>query len=148
MIRHMAIETPCSVAQPCSEDHLGDPHHDELEDHNEFVPHVEDWFRDPGAGRRTPDGRRRRRALERCWNECPSRVRLGCLEAGLDMGLESQHGIWGGHTEAQRTQILLARQWRSWGHTQLCISTALAGDLTVDDVHDAGGVADCPGGVE
>jgi hypothetical protein len=112
------IETPCQRAEPCSEDKLNTAEHDGPAiyvlakpglGHSEFVPHKEDWFRDPGSGKRTPDGRRRRRALERCWNECPVRSRLGCLEAGLDQGAGNQHGIWGGYTEDQREQIIAAR---------------------------------------
>jgi hypothetical protein len=112
------IETPCSTAATCSEDKLNTPEHDNpaifvlLEPglgHSEFVPHKEDWFRDATAGKRTPDGRRRRRALERCWNDCPVRARLGCLEAGLAAGPGNQWGIWGGYTEEQREQIIAAR---------------------------------------
>lgn len=116
------VSTPCSRAEACPEDVLNTPHHDHepvapegVEDyitgigHSEFVPHKEDWYRDENAGRRTPDGRRRRRALERCWNECPIKLRLGCLEIGLAQGPANQFGIWGGYTEAQRRQILSIR---------------------------------------
>ncbi len=121
----MDIPTPCNQAEACSEDKLNDPTHDhepvvpEGADpetyvlgigHSEFVPHKEDWYRDEQSGRRTPDGRRRRRALERCWNECPVKVRLACLEAGLDQGPLNQFGIWGGYTEDQRRQIIAARE--------------------------------------
>lgn len=120
------LVTPCKAAEPCSDDLLNTPEHDnpptKPEDwpedetfipgigHNEFVPHKEDWFRELNAGKRTPDGRRRRRALERCWNDCPVKTRLACLEAGLDAGAGNQYGIWGGYTEQQREQILTARQ--------------------------------------
>jgi hypothetical protein len=117
--------TPCQAALPCPEDMLDQPWHDNEPDvpegsdprtyiigmgHNEFVPHKEDWYREPGSGKKTPDGRRRRRALERCWNECPVKARLACLEIGLAQGEASQHGIWGGYTEDQRQQILAARR--------------------------------------
>ena len=120
------IVTPCSQACGCPEDVIGTPEHDNPPDrpddwpediefvaglgHNEFVPHKEDWYRDENAGRRTPDGRRRRRALERCWNECSLKTRLACLEIGLAQGPIYQFGIWGGYTEDQRRQILAARQ--------------------------------------
>ncbi len=106
----MDIETPCSKAATCSEDKLNTPEHDNQPGHSEFDAHKEDWYRDPlTSAKRTPDGRRRRRALERCWNECPVKVRLACLEAGIDQGEDNQHGIWGGYTEAQRRQIIAAR---------------------------------------
>lgn len=114
------MPTPCEAAEACPEDHLNQPWHDhplhpddpELEPgigHDEFVPHKEDWYRDPGSGKRTPDGRRRRRAIERCWNDCPLKARLACLEIGLSLGPANQYGIWGGYTEDQRQQILAAR---------------------------------------
>lgn len=72
-------------------------------------PVADDFFIDPpsagtGTGKGTVEYRRRRRALEACWNDCPVRARLACL----DMGLEPENlqwGIWGGYTEEQRKII-------------------------------------------
>lgn len=113
----MAIDTPCSLAAKCSDDLIGTEAHDNPVDppedvvpgigHSEFVPHAEDWYRDPGSGKLTPDGRRRRRAKQACWSDCPSRMRLLCLDAALQQGPGEQFGIWGGYDEGERDLILL-----------------------------------------
>lgn len=106
------MDTPCSIAAKCSDDEIGTHDHDESVGHTEFDAHAEDWYRDPGSGKKTPDGRRRRRAMERCWNDCPFRARLICLDKALEQGPEHQFGIWGGYTEDQRIQILQERARR------------------------------------
>ena len=82
------------------------------------LQHPDDWFIDPGSGRDTVDGRRRRRALQACWSDCPVRARLRCLDMGLQ-GPESapnlNYGIYGGYTEEQRQQIYAEIQRRKGG---------------------------------
>lgn len=121
------IETPCSANPKC----IGietEIQKVEVEDAHEYVEvevecsehdwHADDWFEDPGSGQQTPAGRRRRRALQACWTDCPMKMRLACLNEGMkDENLA--HGIWGGYTEKQRQEIdaeikrrKLARQTR------------------------------------
>ena len=72
------------------------------------LQHPDDWFIDPGAGRETVDGKRRRRALQACWADCPMKARLACLGEGMQGPASSptlNYGIYGGYTEAQRQAI-------------------------------------------
>lgn len=71
--------------------------------------HPDHWFMDPGSGRETEDGRRRRRALQACWADCPMKARLLCLDRGLQEGPTLQYGIYGGYTEKQRQAIVEER---------------------------------------
>lgn len=72
----------------------------------ETQQHPDDWFIDPGSGRETEDGRRRRRALQACWADCPMKARLLCLDRGLQEGATLQYGIYGGYTEKQRNAVV------------------------------------------
>lgn len=40
-----------------------------------------------------------------CYDECPMRARLLCLDEGLKER-NTSHGIWGGYTETQRSAVL------------------------------------------
>ena len=72
--------------------------------------HPDMWFLDPGSGKETLDGQRRRRAIQTCWYECPMRVRPQCLDIGLQPGPTLDHGIYGGRTEAERQKIVAERE--------------------------------------
>lgn len=65
--------------------------------------HPDDWFEVPEAGYATPPYWRTQRAKARCYNECP--VRFQCLE----LGMNEVHGVWGGHTAAEREMITTER---------------------------------------
>jgi len=71
----------------------------------ELEQHPDDWFIDPGSGRETEDGRRRRRARQACWSDCPMKARLLCLDRGMQEGPTMNYGIYGGYTEKQRQDI-------------------------------------------
>lgn len=66
--------------------------------------HADDWFEDPGSGRETLAGRARRRARDACFVDCPMKMRLACLNLGMQPE-NLFHGIWGGYTEAQRQEV-------------------------------------------
>lgn len=85
---------PCQLNSKCNADRCDDTDHQ----------HPDDWFEDPGSGKDTPEGRRRRKAIQACWWDCPMQRRLLCLDKGLESPNLS-HGVWGGYTEAQRQEI-------------------------------------------
>lgn len=66
--------------------------------------HPDDWFEVPEAGYATAPYWRTQRALARCHFDCPKR--LECLFLGLD----EEHGVWGGYTAAQRGIIKTERE--------------------------------------
>lgn len=72
----------------------------------ETQQHPDDWFIDPGSGMQTEDGRRRRRAMQACWADCPMKARLLCLDQGMQEGPTLQYGVYGGYTERQRQTII------------------------------------------
>jgi len=72
--------------------------------------HPDDWFIDPGSGRDTEDGRRRRRALQACWADCPMRARLLCLDRGMQEGHTLNYGIYGGRPEKWRQAVFEAKR--------------------------------------
>jgi hypothetical protein len=74
--------------------------------------HPDDWFIDPGSGRETEDGRRRRRAKQACWADCPMKARLLCLDRGLQEGHTLNYGIYGGREEKWRQAVVEARKER------------------------------------
>jgi hypothetical protein len=65
--------------------------------------HPDDWFEVPEAGYNTPPFWRTQRAMARCHFECPKR--LECLF----LGLEEDHGVWGGYSANQRDIIKTER---------------------------------------
>lgn len=71
--------------------------------------HPDFWFMDPGSGRETLDGQRRRRAIQACWFDCPMKARPVCLDVGLQPGPTLEHGIYGGRTEDERQTIVAER---------------------------------------
>lgn len=74
--------------------------------------HPDDWFIDPGSGRETEDGRRRRRAKQACWADCPMKARLLCLDRGMQEGHTLNFGIYGGREEKWRQAVVEARKER------------------------------------
>ena len=80
------------------------------------LSHPDDWFIDPGSGRDTVDGKRRRRAIQACWADCPMRARLKCLDEGMQ-GPENSptlsYGVYGGYTEKQRQAVFVEIQSRN-----------------------------------
>jgi len=76
--------------------------------------HADDWFEDPGSGKDTPEGRARRRARDACFVDCPMKMRLECLNLGMQPE-NLAHGIWGGYTEKQRQEMHTLIQERRRG---------------------------------
>lgn len=67
--------------------------------------HRDDWFEDPGTAKGSPEARKRRKALQKCYFDCPMKARLLCLDEGLKPE-NLDNGIWGGYTEADRRDIV------------------------------------------
>lgn len=64
---------------------------------------ADDWFLDKGDEHRVPDWRRRHRlAKQACW-DCPTRLRMICLQGALDR--DEQFGIWGSYTAEERREF-------------------------------------------
>lgn len=65
--------------------------------------HPDDWFEVPEAGYATPPYWRTQRAKAKCHFDCPKR--LQCLFLGLD----EDHGVWGGYSANERETIKTER---------------------------------------
>ena len=89
------------------DEHLGVTYDDLIEAVDglcQHETHPDDWFEVPEAGYATAPYWRTQRALARCHFDCPKR--LECLFLGLD----EEHGVWGGYTAAQRGTIKTERE--------------------------------------
>lgn len=76
---------------------------------------MDDWFIDPGVAKGSPDGRARRRAIQKCYFDCPMKARLLCLDEGLKPE-NIPWGIWGGYTESERRDIVMQIHERDKKH--------------------------------